>query len=244
MDIYKKKFTEFDLFRDKIINKLNKKKKYIADYFPKYASREKVSYFLARVFLFEKILNTRGCLIELGVGEGGGLSTWAQISSILEPMDCWRKIYGFDTFEGFPSTDENDKLKKSKFQWKKGDINEGNYKEILSSLDLLKRTPYPPHYPTVELIKGDILVTAEKFIKENPHLLISMLYIDVDLYAPTKKALEVFLPRMPKGSLIAFDELNHPKWPGETLAFLEKFDIKKYDLRTARYQPRLSYLVL
>jgi hypothetical protein len=121
----------------------------------------------------------------------------------------------------------DDKLKKSKFQWKKGDINEGNYKEILRSLDLLKRTPYPPYYPSVELIKGDILVTAEKFIKENPHLLISMLYIDVDLYAPTKKALEVFLPRMPKGSLIAFDELNHPKWPGETLAFLEKFDIKK-----------------
>ena len=29
-----------------------------------------------------------------------------------------------------------------------------------------------------------------------------------------------------------------------TIEELEKFDIKQYDLRTARYQPRLSYLVL
>jgi hypothetical protein len=159
-------------------------------------------------------------------------------------LDCWRKIYGFDTFQGFPSVDGKDKLKKSKSQWKKGDIHEGDYEEILSSIDLLKRTPYPPYYPSVELIKGDILKTTDKFIKENPHLLISMLYIDVDLYSPTKKALEVFLPRMPKGSVIAFDELNHPKWPGETLAFLEKINIKKHDLRTTRYQQRVSYIIL
>ena len=35
-----------------------------------------------------------------------------------------------------------------------------------------------------------------------------MLYLDFDLYAPTKAALETFLPRMPKGAILAFDELN------------------------------------
>ena len=48
-----------------------------------------------------------------------------------------------------------------------------------------------------------------------------MLFIDLDLYEPTKFALEQFLPRMHKGSIIAFDELDNPQWPGETLFFLK-----------------------
>ena len=53
-----------------------------------------------------------------------------------------------------------------------------------------------------------------------------MLYLDFDIYEPTLTALENFLPRMPKGSVIAFDELNNPDWPGETMAFLESMKRK------------------
>ena len=33
-------------------------------------------------------------------------------------------------------------------------------------------------------------------------------------------ALKNFISRMPKGAIIAFDELNNKNWPGETVALL------------------------
>jgi hypothetical protein len=38
------------------------------------------------------------------------------------------------------------------------------------------------------------------------------------LIEPTLAALQPFVPRMPRDAVIAFDELNRPEWPGETLA--------------------------
>ena len=38
------------------------------------------------------------------------------------------------------------------------------------------------HLNKIELIKGNAVKTIPKYIKENPHLLVSFLYIDFDLY--------------------------------------------------------------
>ncbi len=51
-------------------------------------------------------------------------------------------------------------------------------------------------------------------------LVVSLLYLDFDLRAPTAKALELFLPRMPVGVVVAVDEVNVAEWPGETLGLL------------------------
>jgi hypothetical protein len=74
------------------------------------------------------------------------------------------------------------------------------------------------HVPKVELVKGDANITIPKYIEDNPHVVVSLLYLDFDIYEPTKTALKYFIPRMPKGSIIAFDELNSPHWPGGTIA--------------------------
>ena len=64
-----------------------------------------------------------------------------------------------------------------------------------------------------------------------PQLIISLLFIDFDLYKPCKYAINKFLPRMAKGSILAFDEINNEGWPGETLALLEEIvDLKKIKL--------------
>lgn len=57
-------------------------------------------------------------------------------------------------------------------------------------------------------------------------MLVSLLYLDLDIYEPTKVALKEFLPRMSKGSIIAFDELNYRSFPGETIAMLEELGTK------------------
>ena len=61
----------------------------------------------------------------------------------------------------------------------------------------------------------------------------SLLYLDMDIYEPTKVALEQFLPRIPKGGIVVFDELNSRNWPGETQAVLDGVGISKLRIEGA-----------
>ena len=54
-----------------------------------------------------------------------------------------------------------------------------------------------------------------------------MLHLDFDIYKPSKVAIDNFLPRMPKGSIIALDGTNCPEGPGEAIALLESLNINK-----------------
>jgi hypothetical protein len=49
---------------------------------------------------------------------------------------------------------------------------------------------------------------------------------------------------MPKGAILAFDELDNPIWPGETLALLERVGISKLRLQRFEWDPYIAYAVL
>ena len=48
------------------------------------------------------VLDVKGSVVECGVNSGFGFMSWLKFSSILEPVNLTRRIYGFDTFDGFP----------------------------------------------------------------------------------------------------------------------------------------------
>jgi len=75
-------------------------------------------------------------------------------------------------------------------------------------------------------------------------MVVCLLFLDFDLYQPTKIALDCFLPRMPKGAILAFDELDNPAWPGETLAYLERVGVKEHRLKRFEFDPYVGYIVL
>src|SRR5581483_7890752 len=78
------------------------------DDFPKYARRVPLKRFLALYEIFKRILPVKGSIVELGVFRGFGLMSWAKLSAILEPENLTRRIYGFDTFQGFPNLANQD----------------------------------------------------------------------------------------------------------------------------------------
>jgi len=49
---------------------------------------------------------------------------------------------------------------------------------------------------------------------------------------------------MGKGAVIAFDEINHPLWPGETLALLESLNIRDLKIQKFPFEINMSYIVL
>ena len=217
---------------------------YIVNNFAKYVRRQELTRFLFRYDLFKEILNVKGSIVECGVFAGSGLMTWAQLSAILEPVAFLRKVFGFDTFEGFPAVSYNDTIGQANPNIKQGDVRDDSYEDLKTCIKLFDMNRFLPHLSKVQLIKGDFLLTSENFMKENPYIVIALLYLDFDLYEPTKKALEIFLPRMPKGSVLAFDEINNPNWPGETLALLETMNIRECAIRKYSYEPNMSYIVL
>ena len=75
-------------------------------------------------------------------------------------------------------------------------------------------------------------------------MVVSLLFLDFDLYEPTKIALENFLPRMSKGSVIAFDELDNPIWPGETSALLDTIGISKLRIERLDFDPYIGFAVI
>ena len=99
--------------------------------FPKYVRRQHLKRFLAMYELFKKILPIKGSIVECGVFRGFGLMSWAKLSSMLEPENLTRRIYGFDTFAGFPSLAKADKNKNTKTH--PGDLKANSYKELQSS---------------------------------------------------------------------------------------------------------------
>lgn len=73
-------------------------------------------------------------------------------------------------------------------------------------------------------------LTAPEFLRDNPETVISLLWLDFDTYAPTVAALKHFVPRIPNGGVIAFDELNHEVWPDETVAVTQEVRLRNVRL--------------
>ncbi len=211
--------------------------------FPMYVPRQNIATFLIKYEIFTQVLNVHGSIIECGTSFGGGLMTFAQLSSIFEPANHQRRIVGFDTFAGFTRMASEDKGSRSPEARTEG-MAVDSYLEIERCVELYDANRFVGHVPKVELVKGDATKTIPKYVRKNPHLLVSLLYLDFDVFEPTKVALKQFLPRMPKGAIIAFDELNLHDWPGETVAALQVLDMNRFPLKRFPFGSTISYAVV
>jgi len=191
--------------------------------FPKYVRRQHLTRLLALYEVFKRIIGVKGSIVECGVNRGYGLMAWAKLSAVLEPVNLTRRIYGFDSFAGFPAVSDKDRTGPAWQTAEPGALHADSYAELL------------------ELIKGDAVETIPRFMADHPHLVVSLLFMDFDLYEPTKAALEAFVPRMPKGAIVAFDELDNPIWPGETLAVLDTLGIRKLELERVDFDPYIAF---
>ena len=209
--------------------------------FPKYVRRQQLKRFLALYEIFKLALPVKGSVVECGVFKGFGVMSWAKLSAMLEPENLTRRIYGFDTFAGFPSTSDKDANPVAAPH--DGALFADSYEELQSLIAQYDQDRFLGHVSKVHLIKGNVVETVPTFLESNPHLIVSLLFLDLDLYEPTQVALRHFLPRMPRGAVLAFDELDNPMWPGETLALLEELG-SRIRLRRLEWDPYIAYAVL
>jgi hypothetical protein len=209
--------------------------------FTKYVRRQDLSRFLAKLRIFESALTLPGVVVECGCYAGGGLMTWAQLSAIFEPYNHTRRIIGFDTMSGFPAISEKDISPEKSYQ--PGDLSiQGDIEaDITQSIRLYDLNRPLSHIKKVDLVVGDATETIPAWIAKNPHAVVSLLYLDFDLYEPTKAAILHLVPRMPRGGIIAFDELNAEVFPGETMALLDTLGINHLPLRKTPFDAYICF---
>ena len=210
--------------------------------FPKYVRRQHLKRFLAMYEIFKLVLPVKGSVVECGVFKGFGTMSWAKLSAMLEPENLTRRIYAFDTFAGFPSVHAKDQTAVAEVTT--GGLFADSHDELQALITEYDRDRFLGHIDKVHLVKGDVVETIPPFLQAHPHLVVSLLFLDMDLYEPTKAALEHFLPRMPRGAVLAFDELDNPMWPGETLALLEQVGMGRLRLERLPWDPYIAYAVL
>ncbi|MEW7864218.1 crotonobetainyl-CoA--carnitine CoA-transferase [Aeromonas diversa] len=208
-----------------------------------YLRRQSLSRILFMHELYQHILPVHGVIMDLGTRWGHNMALFGSFRGMYEPYNYNRKIIGFDTFNGFPHHTPEDG-QDAAITLGAYSVTEG-YEEHLSALLLSHEAQSPlPHLVKHELIKGDVCITVPDYLAQHPETIVALAYFDFDLYAPTKACLEALRPHLTKGSVLAFDELNWPGFPGETLALKEVLGLDRYAIRRTPHNPGPSYLVI
>lgn len=204
-----------------------------------FLNRQSLTRLLCLYKLYKKIITLPGVIMQFGVHFGRDLALFINLRGLYEPFNYSRKIIGFDTFEGLPNLHKKDGT-----MGKKNDFNvPKEYEHYLNDLLRYHEGECPlNHIKKFELIKGRAEETLLVYLEAHPETIVSLLYLDMDLYEPTLKVLELIEPYLVQGSIIVFDELNFKQFPGETIAFREsKFN--KYKLYQFERGHRISYIV-
>lgn len=193
----------------------------------------RMSNILSHYELYKKIIDLPGDVVELGVFKGGSFMQFSAFRELLENAYS-RKIIGFDLFGEFPKAqNEADALFREKW------VVETN-NEYLTKEELQKALDFKGIKNT-ELVKGDIAQTVPEYVKNNAHMRIALLHIDVDIYEPAKIGLEYLYDRVVGGGVIILDDYGVA---GETDAVEEFFRDKDVAIRKLNIsQKKPSYII-
>ncbi len=228
---------EFFARRRKILSDPTVTAEVVADNPFLFMTRQEASDMLARLRLFDLISDVPGYIVECGVNRGNHTLLMALLSTVTEPFALNRKIYGFDTFQGFRSLSAVD-----------GEVTEVDFQDesgldlLMRSVDIFDANRPQRHFNKIELIEGDAVETIPKWVATHPEAQIALLYLDFDLYLPTLVALRELSPLVPVGGVVAFDEFCYDRFAGETQAFREVLK-EGWRLRKFNFHPFVAYAV-
>ena len=183
--------------------------KYI-DQFGLYAGEQTLASHLISYEWLKLTIDVPGHIIEFGTWHGRNLLLMAKLLRLMQPSTS-KLVFGFDNFQGLPMPvlEDGDYAKETIGKYK------GEEQILKEAIKLYELEDW------VHLVIGDANETIPMFEQEFQETLVSLAWIDFDLYLPCKTALNFLLKRLSPGGIIVFDEAVSMNWPGETTALLE-----------------------
>lgn len=135
-------------------------------------------------------------IVEVGVFRGGTSAYLAQLAIALDLP--FAQIHSFDTFEGHAEADVDRAIDSVH---RPGDFSDTSYEAVVE---------YLRRYPNVTVHKGRFEDRCDVLGNEP----LSLLHLDVDLYAPTLHALEFADKRLITGGMCIVDDYETRSCPG------------------------------
>jgi hypothetical protein len=174
--------------------------------------------------MFEQSAGVPGDLVECGVSIGTGLLNWSLLTELSGRE--WR-VWGFDSFAGFPASIEADRMANGQFQTGRGDY--ASPPELV--LRVLSEGRVSPAFirDRVRLVRGFFDNTLQSFDGA-----IALLHLDCDLYESYLTCLNALYDRVSRGGIVMFDEYEDETFPGAKLAIDEFFSGRREQL--VRYE--------
>jgi hypothetical protein len=201
-----------------------------------------------------------GDIAEFGVAKGHSLITTALI---LNDLKIDKKVWGFDTFRGFPKLSPEDDFNNFELMFKRNELSTEHWSRIIKNKKYIQvrevefspltvsnsadfsKTSFDMVQSKVEFFKlqnlvnlrqGDFTENLESKINETKFSLILM---DSDLYLSYHKVLPVIWNHLNPGGYIYFDEYYSLKFPGPRLA-VNSF-VQKYSCNLVRLEDWLDF---
>ena len=203
-------------------------------------------------FYYEFIRNNQGLdgdIFEFGVYRGASLIA---VALILKEIGSNKKIYGFDSFSGFPSYSEYDDLE-CFYKFRGQYFSDQFIAEYEKFVDVKRQTTGQTQFDPVSiatsgsfnktskeaiiqmidhfrldnviLIEGDFVRTVPKFFSTNK-VQISAANIDCDLYEGYEVTLPYIFDNLSLGGYVHLDEYFSFKYPGAKIACDKFFSAK------------------
>lgn len=158
---------------------------------------------------YAKRRNLNGAVVEFGMFKGG---TTLLIHNFIKELGTNWKVYGFDTFSGFP--DRRSILD----MYAHPDC-------VFPNQQIVERVFEPLD---VEVVSGDVVDTVEKLSNQD----IVLAFVDTDNYTSAAKILDVITDRVLVGGSIVFDHFTgrdrHLYTIGERIAAKRLLDDERY----------------
>ena len=126
--------------------------------------RQTISRILYYDWIYQKLLGKPGIICEFGVYWGATLATLQSLCSTYEPYNHQRKIFGFDTFSGFPSVHEKDGEEHSPGDFS---VDAGYEKELEEILRIQEQQSPLSHIKKTHLVQGDVSITINQWLEQN-----------------------------------------------------------------------------
>ncbi len=201
---------------------------------------------LKRFLFFDSLyrlqLNTPGVICEFGCRWGQNLAIMQSLRAIYEPYNHYRTIVGFDTFSGLSGVSAQDGNAPHAATGAYG-VTPHYATELERLLTLKESQAALPQIKKFQIVAGDASETFAEYLQQRPETIISFAYFDMDLYAPTRKCLELLRPHLTQGSVVGFDELVFRDFPGETLAFQEVFGANQVRLQRNQWSGPETFFI-
>jgi len=190
----------------------------------------------------------QGDICEVGVYQGFSLIATALF---LKEIGSEKKVWGFDSFSGFPSYHKYDSLSYFKVLYQQGDISEEHYDQYLlniqhkeyvtganlnpsnistsedfsnTSMTLLEKKIEYFKLDNIEIVDGDYKDTMRLDAPIDTKFMTVLM--DCDLYKSHQLSLPFVWDRMPIGGYMFLDEYYSLKFPGARIATNEFFSNK------------------